>query len=351
MSDPPSPMAKPATNLTSQTNRMSLGERDPEVLRAVSEALRSAKLAVGHDHNREYVKAIQLYKETIDVLETAVISVPEENQQEMFDLASQYRDRIEVLEKSLYKSSKTSLKLQTGNSEDIDYFEDVDYTTMPDPPPSQPLFRPFWLMKVLATTMKDGGHLTPKVYVPKAVWYQSGLKIASINTKMASCLAISEALTRLQKIDMKDTDMVLRELDTFCVQIVQIQNSLAKALYFIPESKEEKSEKKEKRFGSAIKKMSVAVSKGMGRVKGRDKLDDASSYTTTLYELFENSQFLGEWLQEEMLDQPASPVTLKLRRASEFFWVVICAFVTRDLSSSLERFLKKGSEQLDRTYR
>lgn len=42
---------------------------------------------------------------------------------------------------------------------------------MPDPPPASAIRRPFWLMRVLAATMRQGAYLTPKLFVPRDVWY------------------------------------------------------------------------------------------------------------------------------------------------------------------------------------
>ncbi len=43
---------------------------------------------------------------------------------------------------------------------------------LPPPPPASIVFKPFWLMRVLSKTISTGGYLTPKIYVPKAVWYE-----------------------------------------------------------------------------------------------------------------------------------------------------------------------------------
>lgn len=73
-----------------------------------------------------------------------------------------------------------------------------------------------------------------------------GEKLTAVNTKAASCLAVNESLIRLSSLHMEDPETVLKELETFCSQLLHIQNSLSKALYFIPEYKED-TEKKEKK--------------------------------------------------------------------------------------------------------
>lgn len=80
--------------------------------------------------------------------------------------------------------------------------------------------RPYWLMKILSKTIRDGGYLTPKIYVPKSVWYehvwtnltclnsvtrfQYGVKISAIQTKSASWEAINESLLKIKEIPKED---------------------------------------------------------------------------------------------------------------------------------------------------
>jgi len=265
------------------------------------------------------------------------------NHIEAFDLARQYGQRIEVLGTVLPSPEETFVK-NLSELTDHNWLEDEESINipLPEPPPTQIFYKSFWLMRVLATTIQTGGHLTPRIYVPKSVWYQSGAKFTEINTKAASCFAINETLVRLKEINVAHKDLVTKELETFVIQLSHIQNSLSKALYYIPEYKEkEKLDKKEKRFGQAIKKMGVVVAKSVGMVKGRSKLDDLSSYLLSISDVLQNSQFLEQWLQFYLQSDPNSVVTRNLKRISDFFLVVICAFVVHDLNGLLERHMKK----------
>ena len=45
-----------------------------------------------------------------------------------------------------------------------------------EPEPENVLRRPFWMLRLLRTTINTGGYLTPRLHVPKLVWEQDGAK-------------------------------------------------------------------------------------------------------------------------------------------------------------------------------
>ncbi len=122
---------------------------------------------------------------------------------------------------------------------------------MPEVPPQSPLFRPYWLMRVWRKTMVQGGYVTPKVYIPKNLWYvallschsltlinyryQSGCKFAALQTKVQSCEAVLEVLMKLRECGKDKTENLERELESCCTQLDVVQNSLHFHLSFIAE--------------------------------------------------------------------------------------------------------------------
>jgi hypothetical protein len=96
--------------------------------------------------------------------------------------------------------------------------------------------------------------------------FQSGAKIVAITQKAASWDAINESISKLKDISRDDfenlgrvlqftvTVLTNQELDNFCVQLGDIQNTLAKVLTYISVFQTE-DKPKEKGFGSALKKM------------------------------------------------------------------------------------------------
>jgi len=316
------------------------------LLERISKAQKYAKLAVELDCKQDYANAILNYKDCVEILETAVIATPEENQQDMFDLAKQYRARIELLEQSL-PSLSGLIKIQPEKNF-ADFKEESPIGPIPERPPSSPLFRPFWLMRIIRKTIQSGGYLTPTIYVPKNVWYQPGAKFSAINTKIASCETINETILKLKEFWMEDSEVIAKELELFCSQLTQLQNSLAKVLLFIDEYKEEKGKEKSD-IVSTLRKMGGAVAKNVVvRVKGSAKLDDTSSYLNLLSDVFENSEFLEKWLEHYMNTQPSSGITARLKRISDFLLTVLCAFVVKDLNSLIERYMIRALENFNR---
>jgi hypothetical protein len=75
---------------------------------------------------------------------------------------------------------------------------------MPEAPPASVHLRPFWFMRILSKSIQSGGYITPKLYVPKAVWFQAGAKLSSIQTKTASWETINDCILRFK--DLKEDE-------------------------------------------------------------------------------------------------------------------------------------------------
>ncbi|KAF9188066.1 hypothetical protein BGZ51_000860 [Haplosporangium sp. Z 767] len=67
-----------------------------------------------------------------------------------------------------------------------------------EPPPSDPFFRCFWLMRNLEQTMTSGGFITRKLYVPRQIWYQRTLvRLPAVETKINVCQTLAGMLDRM----------------------------------------------------------------------------------------------------------------------------------------------------------
>eukprot|EP01114_Cavostelium_apophysatum_P018731 TRINITY_DN5867_c0_g1_i1.p1 TRINITY_DN5867_c0_g1~~TRINITY_DN5867_c0_g1_i1.p1 ORF type:complete len:359 (+),score=85.84 TRINITY_DN5867_c0_g1_i1:39-1079(+) len=303
---------------------------NPEVRKRIETALQLAHSAVGYDSKHDYGNATLSYRKCIDLLEFSKNDLPVGDTKTAQDLIKQYRQRLELIENLVYAPIVT--RTASGSSSATKQFKfEPAIGAIPEAPPASVNFKAYWLMRVLAKTIQMGGYLTPKVYVPKSVWFQDGTKFQAINTKLESLSALMEPLLRLKDIPIDDSEAA-RELESFSALLGPIQNSLAKQLYFISEYKEDK-DKKHATFGNAMKKM-------VGRFRGREKLDDASSYILLLLDVFENSQFLEKWLLYYLEQQPSSSTASRLKRVSEFFLNVVCSFVIKDLSSLIDRYMR-----------
>ncbi|KAK3710932.1 hypothetical protein LTR37_009953 [Vermiconidia calcicola] len=94
------------------------------------------------------------------------------------------------------------------------------------------LLRPFWLMRAIASTLMHpkGGFLTTRLFVPREVWQTRGVKLKSVEDKVANCDLLTAALGRLAGVDTYDADAVMEELQNFEEVMERVQNNLVKKL-------------------------------------------------------------------------------------------------------------------------
>lgn len=207
----------------------------------------------------------------------------------------------------------------------------------PDPPPSDAMLRPFWLMRLLERTMVSGGYLTRRLYVPKQMWYQHNVKLHAIEAKLSACDALVAGLSRLR--DVKEGDMVSlqRELEVMDGMLDGIQNSLAKKLTFI----EGANGKRGKEggllgFGSKLSRSFDKMS-----YNNNKQIDSADAYVDALVRVFQLSQILDYYLK--IYAPGTAGLEVRLRRCSEFFGNVVCRFVVRDLGILVDKYVKRGA--------
>lgn len=101
-----------------------------------------------------------------------------------------------------------------------------------EPCPESPLLRPFWLMRCIYQTIAHprGGYLSTRLFVPRDVWRVKGVKIKSVEEKIANCDLLTAALGRLAAVDTLDMDAVHEEMQGLETVLDQCQNSLTKKL-------------------------------------------------------------------------------------------------------------------------
>ena len=101
-----------------------------------------------------------------------------------------------------------------------------------EPCPESFLLRPFWLMRTIASTLSHpkGGFLTTRLFVPREVWLTRGVKLKSVEDKIANCDLLTAALGRLAGVDTFDADAVMEELQNFEEVMERVQAALVKRL-------------------------------------------------------------------------------------------------------------------------
>ncbi|KAI1182938.1 hypothetical protein F5B17DRAFT_443851 [Nemania serpens] len=263
-----------------------------------------------------------------------------------------------------------------------------------EPCPSDPMFRPFWLMRALYQTLAHprGGYISNRLFVPQDAWKVKGVKLRNIEDKMS-------------QFDSTDADAVLDEMQSFETILETVQATLSRKLgtevgtQGMVTFKDEKeaevppvprnnsisgkggafSWRRLRSKGSAVNLASTYGAKtnshggSASAVPGilesdvigpggsipslpmRDvslaKFDGPNAnYMASLARLFDAAQAVDQIARQ--VDDPGlrhadkTQVGLELctRHAAEFFGFYICRFVLTDLGMLLDKFVKRGSE-------
>ena len=112
--------------------------------------------------------------------------------------------------KSKLLASNSKLKFRNRYKRSQINFSFIVFQNVPEPPPISPFFRPFWLMRLFIKSIESGSYITPKIYVPKTVWFQAGAKIVAMGTKSASWETINESLVKIKDIGENNLDTLGR---------------------------------------------------------------------------------------------------------------------------------------------
>jgi hypothetical protein len=101
-----------------------------------------------------------------------------------------------------------------------------------EPCPESSLLRPFWLMRAIGSSITHprGGFVTSRLFVPRDVWQTRGVKLKSLEEKVANCDLLTAALGRIAGVDTYDADAVMEELQGFEEVMERVQATLTKKL-------------------------------------------------------------------------------------------------------------------------
>ncbi|KAF9097834.1 hypothetical protein BGX27_000908 [Mortierella sp. AM989] len=99
------------------------------------------------------------------------------------------------------------------------------------PPPADPFLRCFWFLHMLEQTMTTGGFLSPKLYVPRNVWYQkSSIRLPAIDAKIMACQSLCQTLDRMVAQSKAGTLTLLVEVGGSVEKGERDRNGLLKEL-------------------------------------------------------------------------------------------------------------------------
>jgi hypothetical protein len=101
-----------------------------------------------------------------------------------------------------------------------------------EPCPSDPLLRPFWLMRALYQTLAHprGGYISNRLFVPRDAWKVKGVKLRNVEDKVSQCDLLTAALLALARVDSTDADAVLVEMQNLETHLETVQAALIRKL-------------------------------------------------------------------------------------------------------------------------
>jgi len=304
---------------------------DNPLVYRLSNALALAKTAVEADNNSDYTSACWRYKELVVMLEADLPNFPSEIRPALAERIAVYRARAVSLESVLHQKSNRPFSISSGaglasrsigtlmrrDTTKVAFSEEPIHPAtakMMEAPPVSNLARPFWLIKVLNTTITVGGFLTPKLYIPPMVWKQQGARFQAVQYKIGGLQTLLEALSKLSLTDTSDKDLVIKQLEELCPILDSVQNGLARHISFI----------KSNQSPSLLK----GVARGASLFKtGLTGGHTDGSYVQLLSQTFQKAACFEAWILQ--WEKGAKEVVELLKKVSDFFYNVILAFAIR----------------------
>ncbi|KAI0399566.1 hypothetical protein F4802DRAFT_610791 [Xylaria palmicola] len=132
----------------------------------------------------------------------------------------------------LFDSDFHSPVVQSPNSTPHHQQQNPDVPLTLEPCPTEPMFRPFWLMRALYQTLAHprGGYISNRLFVPQDAWKVKGVKLRNIEDKTFQCDLLTAALQKLARVDSTDADALLDEMQNFEYTLEQVQATLSRRL-------------------------------------------------------------------------------------------------------------------------
>ena len=351
---------------------------------AVEKAIRIAQDAVKADEAGTLEEAIALYTQSVDLISLGLQnqSASEEvDNTVLHKYKKLYADRIDELHRSLLADAAAESAAAAtdglppnspsdfvpgapasatdwangGGAGSSFSFDEVELkgALPPEPAPSgaDEWRRPFWLMRVLKTSMQSGGYLTPdgRVFVPSRIWVQKGARFIGLAAKIECCQLLVSELQRAASVDFRSAPALQKELERLDETLDALQNSLHRVLPVVPEPKVSQDQLP----SHAISKLTERF-KGFGRVLDKTaarlaslptKCNDPTEYVLALTQLFDAAAVVETWVAHYTRTPPPSDASLvaeRLHRCAAFLYEVVCAFVLQDLDGLLQRHMRKA---------
>ncbi|KAL9115280.1 MAG: hypothetical protein Q9187_007343 [Circinaria calcarea] len=101
-----------------------------------------------------------------------------------------------------------------------------------EPCPESSLLRPFWFLRSVFHTLAQprGGYLSNRLFVPRDIWRVKNVKLKGLDDKISNLDMLTAALLKLSKVDTRDADAVLKEMQSLETIMDQVQALLIRKL-------------------------------------------------------------------------------------------------------------------------
>ncbi|CAN0346027.1 unnamed protein product [Pylaiella littoralis] len=375
-----SPTASPSPNQRCSNSPSPRGEKGKYMVMGVlSSALDLAKAAVAHDEQGALPeKVLPYYKKAIRAIDTALKLLPDHVAEStgIKRHRDNYQRRVEKLTQGVTRDSQQKDRRARQQSR-------VRFSQMELDPneaasevePTHPARKAYWVMRLVRTTILYGGYLTPKLYAPKEVWAQVGVRVSGFAPRIAALESVLYMIIDRIKDLPKPADAKARKeaaqvMRAFREQAHKLQMDLSRHFPYVvqvdpcnlakelgPKSNLGRLNNAMKNIGRNVKNSAaVAVERIGAGIHGKHVDDGLVYYKQVVSELCSECQVFDAWfvhLQDQMAKDDTEEVDellVELYLVSSFMREVVCAMVLRDLEGLVDRYLRKMRKSFARMY-
>ncbi|KAI8341278.1 hypothetical protein BC941DRAFT_204039 [Chlamydoabsidia padenii] len=286
-------------------------------------------------------------------------------------------EHVDLQHHSYYGSATTLESKDVGSSSRYSYQQQPETSSN-----SRYLDTYLKLIINLEHSMNCGGFVTPKLYIPRNLWYQNNIRLSSMDVKVAACESLISDLNRIEKWrNLDDILGSLRLIESLEEVVDGLQVTLSKKLkrdslvdtnddnnngsldngtghqYSSHGNNDHNSGNNNlNNNGGSINKRAQLLSWGSKLTKSVERMNNFSltkvedqyrHYIEVLQKLFIKLHLLEMWFQhylkkDRLMNPHYDTLLAKLGKVCDGINRVVGGFVLRDLAILLGKWLKRG---------
>jgi hypothetical protein len=280
---------------------------------------------------------------------------------------------------------KTHKKNRRASRIPFAYEADASWNDV-EKPPTMLVVQPYWQLRVISSTIRTGGFITPTIHVPKSAWSLPGSKLGGIGAKTNALehvnMVVDQFIAPLGlKNDLKNLEKALLAFNSAEHELALLQNTLHKSFPFVPEVPVPNSEPEPESpphtifgrlgsIGKSVRKMAETGYSRLGAMQARVSEDDMHSYANLVASVCDRAQLFVVWYdfcnaqRDELLRPDSGAISADASTAisvlenllmaqinvSTFMREVLCELMLRDLEMLLVRHMTKMRKSFSRMY-